>query len=854
MRDNARRFVALGLAAALGVAALPASSIAEALAGEQDDETAAEEFVAETVEEEAADEAPAEADTEETADVDVAEEAGLTVDETSGVQTFSNVTSDENPTSLSIVGLPGVYETNAIAEAYAGVEAELTAQSSDGTHVDVTWTSSDESLLTIDGDGTIHGQGKSGTVLITATDAYGNSITQPLRLLTAEDMANHQLENLFTGYGDEIVIDSHTDITLYSNSVGYFVTGYSALGFDAEAMAGSVEASSSDESVVSVVVNGVSHSPSVVLTAVGHGSADVTVWVTAIAENGDSATASKTFHVTVDDSADVESEFYISLFNRSTYPCETEGRAYALYRSSGKGGSVEGVTWSSSDESLLTIDPETGRFQTQDKEGVVTVSATDSEGNTASATLQIMSRDSWVEWAAIHVGLIREFSGEESTVSTQVGTNEYAVVLDGEASELALNTTGTTLRVWGLDIQSSFGSSDVPVTVSSVYSTDESVVRWVTNFGEDWAAGILYLQLQFVGHGTADAWVTFEYESEGETHYVTKVIHVTVPDGAPVASVEVEESALSIAGLGSAEDAVTTVADDVTTQLHVEGEDGSLDGYTWESSDPSVMTVDENGYVEGQGKTGRVVITATDADGNSISKAFVLVDAASAGVSITMDGVTANADGTYSLVVDGSWNGDGSVCVSLDDVEGLKLGDWLSVATSDNSIVSVPGGMLSFVGHGTADVTVYVPVVSEYTGEEETVALTLHVTVADDYELPGSGSEGTVNGGGTTSGDDDATTGDDTPTDDGGTTTTDDNVAAADNNVATAGESTADGGTTTADDAATGGSSAATTGGTASSDEVPATGDFSGLLPSALALLGVSGVGLGALTGRRRRQ
>lgn len=760
MREGVRKFLALGLAAALGVAAFPASSLAEALAGEQDEETVEDATAGE-------DEVVGDA-----ADADAA------IDELGGVQTYSTVTNEENPVELHLLGLTG-YGTYGIEEASATIVTQIVARSGI-EEVDVTWTSSDESLLTIDEDGTIHGQGKSGTVLITATDEYGNSITQPLRLLTAEDMAAKQLEGMFSGYGDEIVIGSDKATPNITSEPIYTY----ALGFDSEALVESVEASSSDEDVVSVTVSQPG-SAFVYLTAVNHGTAEVTVSVTATTEDGDTATASKTFRVTVEDDFDLDRAFYVHgviYFGEAVYigaiddaemevRCDDSGAVYASTENVYE--TYEGVTWSSSDESLLVVDPETGEFEAQGKVGTVTVLGTDSEGNAVSMTVNIITADEWVDHMTVSVGLWSSNNPGGSTVSVQNTTNDYSLTLEGDAAALALNTHNTALDVASLGIGGYYG-----VSVSSVYSTDEGVVRWVVGRNGD---EVTVLQLQFVGHGTAEAWVTFEYESGCETHYATKVIHVTVPDDFPVEDVEPEEPAFAIEGLGSAEGGVTVVSDDVEAQLYVVGssqasavsllsagdDEADAEGYTWESSDPTLMTVSEDGWVQGLGRAGRVVVTATDADGNSASRAFLLVH------------------------YDDETEGD-------DDVTG---GD----VTTDEGETTAPDGDTG--SDGTAN-----------SGD-----------TSDDGTATNPGDDAMTDGG-TITGDDTTSTGDDTTGD--GAVTTDDGASG-------------NGGAATAGDATTSGST---------SDEVPATGDFSGLLPAALALLGASGAGLGALTGRRHRQ
>lgn len=769
MREGVRRFLALGLAAALGVAAFPASSLAEVLAGEQDEEAVAEEVVEDATAGE--DEVVAGADADESTEVVAEAEDEAVIDEVGGVQTYTTVTDEENPVELYLDGLSaGSYGTYNIAEASATIVTQLVARSG-MEEADVTWSSSDESLLTIDADGTIHGQGKSGTVLITATDAYGNSITQPLRLLTAEDMATQQVEDMFSlyGYGDEIVMSGEdSTLTVYGN------LGSSALGFDLEGMIESIKVTSSDESVVAATVK--SYYPiygTLIMTAVSPGEADVTVTVTATTEDGDTATASRTIHMIVED--DVDRTFYISAVIHGDYSgIPAELPVDSEVRCDGQGSfsaSVDGVTWTSSDESLLTIDAETGEFRTAGATGSVTVRGTDAAGNVVEKTLDVITADEWVDSMTLSVGLWGE-SGGSTFVTTQNTANDYSVVLEGDAAALALNTHNTALDVASLGIGGAFG-----VSVSSVYSTDESVVRWIVNggYGGD---EVSYLQLQFVGHGTAEAWVTFEYESGGETHYATKVVHVTVPDDFPVEDAELEEPAFAIEGLGSAEGGVTVVADDVEAQLYVVGgsqasavsllsagdDEADAEGYTWESSDPTLMTVSEDGWVQGLGRAGRVVVTATDADGNSASRAFLLVHS------------------------DDEAEGD-------DDVTG---GD----VTTDEGETTAPDG--------------------------------------------DTGSDGTTNSGGTA---DDGTAtnpGDDAMTD-GGTTTGDDTISAGDSATTTDDGASDNGGAATAGNATMSGSAT-------SPDEVPATGDFSGLLPAALALLGASGTGLGVLTGRRRRQ
>lgn len=690
IQTHAKRIVTVGLVAALSGAALPLTALAEANAGAEAQTAAVEEVAEQGTEAEKTVEAETTATTEVTAtdaETTAAIEDATTQEAPAAEKDAEPASADDAPADansapatrstdyeLFIEGLGNanysdttVMSTTATAQIKAFYQ-EWDSETATSTTVypDVTWTTSDSSLLTVDADGTLHAQGKSGEVAVRATTEDGVSVTAGISIMSAQEYADYFASSL----RDNVVL---SDGTLYVGTPegGGYALGCTpdALGFDSAYTEQSVTATSSNPAAVSAIVEHASYGTTVSITPVDYGEADVTIRLAFKTSDGDTAAATVTL------------------------PCNVAD----------DGNSQRG-------------------------EIIENYSALD-----LALSLRDIVNQPWLD-----------------TVVSTPTEDGCSLVLEGKAASLAYNQMNSGLSF-------NYPQVDSGVELVSVESTDTNVVRAKT-FGSGIVGGGLWGSLQFVGHGTADVWFTYKITNAGGTTSTTvRTAHITVPESYPLPA-GTTQAKLEIAGLepqgsGNVSYAAATISGQLSvTEREQESQittfslaDAADPAYTWTSSDPALMTVDENGNVRGQGKAGRVVITATDAEGNTAQRAFVLLAAEQVTPTVTLSGATANADGTYSLVIDGSYTGDGLVAVDLGGVYGFDAAYAAAnvrLASSDASVVSVAGGKIVPVGHGTANVVAYVPVRDASSGTESVVTATIHVTVDESYRLPAGGGQG----------------------------------------------------------------------------------------------------------------
>lgn len=521
----------------------------------------------------------------------------------------------------------------------------------------------------------------------------------------------------------------------------------------------------------------------------------------AFAETAEPAADQASVTAAADDQAEVP--FWIdssySMENGEKWVIDDVDMTFWTQTSTGAGPEV---TWSSSDASILSVDATTGAAKAQGKAGDVTVTATEvgGTGRTQTATIHVVSKDD------VH-GII---SANSVSIDPSDLDNGYSVRFP--ASELNTDAAATVLYA-------RYG-----------FALPNGEMRYVSGLSSDVAAGFKPVSsnpsvatcdgmtLRFVGVGEADITLKFPVKSSasGLLRTETKTIHVDVINDTP------EDHGV----------AIQTTAREVMNwntsfQLRlVNNWDGKGAAVrSWESSDPSVATINEEGNVIPV-KPGKVTFTGTSTDGRECSVTFTLINPRDA----QLEGISAFALSSMGEEPLPIVNGQTLTLNSVKDYggalffnalrytyEGKEVGGMPVpelVITSSNESVAKPvegGNRLNFVGAGTTQITV-APAASTLADDsaEPTITFTLVIKDADG----GNGGNG-----GDTGNTGDTTDKDDTSKDDGKSDDTSDKKD---------------------DDA--------------SSDKLPQTGDVSLIVPMVAAALGSGSIALGAVASRRRRK
>lgn len=237
-------------------------------------------------------------------------------------------------------------------------EAEAEAITKAAEKLELTWTSSDETVATVDGDGLVTAVG-AGTAEITVSVADGNlsssclvTVTVPATGLSVPDTLELVMNGENTAQlGAEATPEDATDVTLTY--------------------------ASSDESVVTVDESGL-------VTAVANGEADITVTLTqnfpvATGETASPESAGEPIEMTATTHVVVTTAVESISFDK-TEGVLTVGNTHQIKATvSPEDASDQALTWTSSDESVATVDS-SGNV-TAKAVGSATISASTADGD-----------------------------------------------------------------------------------------------------------------------------------------------------------------------------------------------------------------------------------------------------------------------------------------------------------------------------------------------------------------------------------------------------------------------------------------------------------------------------------------
>ncbi|MBQ8857912.1 MAG: discoidin domain-containing protein [Lachnospiraceae bacterium] len=285
------------------------------------------------------------------------------------------------------------------------------------------------------------------------------------------------------------------------------------------------------------------------------------------------------------------------------------------------GAGLDKVTWSTSEEGIVTVDKENNKINAIGA-GEVTLTASYGEGETEEFVITVTD--------VVAKDLDRtEFAGITMTANTEepvgegAGNGVASAAVDGDsstfwhtvwygdsfavsASNPAILTVdlGETLAIGGFKIQNRSNRSDRGIVTFSyeVMDADGQVILT----GEDITVDSVSQQ--------SGAWITEVFDNTVDAKSIVITVTQANSEDGSMAVAEIEPIAVDkVATEADLADAEVAVGEKAT--LNAVPVDGNmLKGLVWTSSDESVATVNQNGAVTGV-KAGTVTITVSNALG-----------------------------------------------------------------------------------------------------------------------------------------------------------------------------------------------------------------------------------------------
>jgi PGF-pre-PGF domain-containing protein len=539
------------------------------------------------------------------------------------------------------------------------------------TGIEVNWTSSDETVGTIDADG-----------LFTAVAEGTATITATTENVTGEATVTVSTEAPIEPITTEITIDPLT-ATVAVNETSQFTA--TVLDPDGNTMTGvEINWTTSNETIGTIDETGL-------FTAA---TAGITT-VTATAGN-ESASAI----VTVEAPAEpVLESITVTLPEATLAIGDTRPFIVTALDQDGNAMTDVNVTWTSSDEAVGTID-ETGIF-TALAEGTATVTAT-AENITGEATVTVISNEPALASIAVTPSEITLGSGETATFTATALDQFGDIMTDVEINWTSSDETIGTIGADGVFSAVADGTTTVTATAGNM--TGEAAVTVATaSSGVVVSPSTITLgaggSQQFTatvydqdGNETPDASVTWAssdeaigtIDADGLFTAVadgTATITVTAENETGTATVTVESS--PVATRIEVEPATATVLPGATQQLTAtvfDQRDNAMDWIqvTWETSNLEVGTIDRAGLF-GAFAEGSTNVTASA--GEATGTAAITVSATAA-PEPTPGGNGGSSSG-------GSGGGSSEPTFSAATCENLRSGETFTFSSTTSSVGSV---------------------------------------------------------------------------------------------------------------------------------------------------------------------
>ena len=567
-------------------------------------------------------------------------------------------------------------KTEATLERQSTLQLTATVLPEDCWNNTVIWTSDNESVAIVDGDGLVTAVG-IGEANITATAADGSGITATCKVTVTPKLVT------------SVTLDQ-SELTIEKT----YTAQLSATITPDDADNRTVTWTSDNEEVATVDENGQ-------VTAVGVGEANITA--TAADGSGVTATCKVTVtpklvtSVTLDQSELTIERTYTAQLSATIAPEDADNRT---------------VTWTSDNEEVATVDENGQVTAVGVGEANITATAADGSGITATCKITVTPKlvtsvtldqseltiektytaqlsatitpddadNRTVTWTSDNEEVA---TVDENGLVTAVGIGEAnitAIAADGSGVTATCKVTVTPKLVTSVTLDQS------ELTIERTYTAqlsatiapedaDNRTVTW-TSDNEEVATVDENGQVTAVGVGEANITAT---AADGSG--ITATCKVTVTPKL-VTSVTLDESELTIEKTYTAQLSATITPDDADNRT-----------VTWTSDNEEVATVDENGQVTAVG-VGEANITAIAADGSGVTATCKVTVTPKLVTSVTLDQSELTIERTYTAQL--------SATIAPEDADNRTV-TW----TSDNEEVATvdENGQVTAVGVGEANIT-----------------------------------------------------------------------------------------------------------------------------------------------------
>ncbi|GEM_PF-1488816 len=532
---------------------------------------------------------------------------GLVTTVSEGTAIISAVAEDGGFSARCVVTAYAVHPNSVVVTAdYQSVSLNETihlnaeVQPANTTNPSVTWSSSDENIVTVDANGIVTGKG-NGTAIITATTVDGNvsgSIEiQAIVPAAGIALTNNNLE-IVKGQSEQLSFVFTPENTSNKNVIW----------------------SSGDESVATVDENGV-------VTAVEGGTTIITV----LSEDG-GYTAKCEVKVVV------LSEFVSIVSDVLEVICGETAQLEVMVLP--ENTTNKEVIWSSNNPGIVSVDSNgkiTGRGN-----GVAQITVTTKDtGVFATVDIQGIVLAGEIQLSDQKLDIVKGNSAELSaTILPNDATNKTVLWSSSDESVAAVDSNGRVTAVEGGTAIITATSEDGRVSASAVVHVIV-MAEGITVDEENTVSEIEYgktgsIQISFEPYNTTNQKLIWISSDENiaivdENGVVTAVgegpvtITATSEDGGFSVSTEVVVLFTHIESVELAEkELVLGIGAEEHLHEVIYPEDSSVKKVNWRSNDESIVTVDENGKITTH-KEGRTTVTVTTVDGGLTAEMTVIV-------------------------------------------------------------------------------------------------------------------------------------------------------------------------------------------------------------------------------------